>query len=151
MSDATSSDATGSDVTLSDAASFALDRPGAQPVLVAPLARWILGVFFRRIELVGAEHIPQGRPLMVVANHVNGLIDPAVLMAALPFRPRFLAKSTLWKHPMVRPFLDLAAAIPVFRRQDAGVDTSRNADMFAACHEVLRATTSRRSCRSKPG
>ena len=106
---------------------------------MVPLARWVLGVFFRRIELVGADRIPKGRPLMVVANHVNGLVDAAVLLAALPLRPRFLAKSTLWSHPVVRPFLDLAAAIPVFRRQDEGVDTSMNADMFAACHEVLRA------------
>lgn len=124
---------------MSDATSSALSRPNAAPILIVPLARFVLGVFFRRIEVVGAERIPQGRPLMVVANHVNGLVDAAVLLAALPLRPRFLAKSTLWSNPIVRPFLDLAAAIPVFRRQDPGVDTSANVDMFAACHEVLRA------------
>lgn len=117
----------------------ALGRPAARPVAVGALARFILEIFFRQIELVGASSVPMDRPLMIVANHPNGLIDPAVLMAALPVRPRFLAKSTLWSNPVVRPFLDLGAAIPVFRRQDVGQDTSRNNEVFAACHDVLRA------------
>lgn len=122
-----------------DPALSALSRPDAEPVAVTPLSRWILGVFFRRMEVLGAERIPLNKPLMVVANHVNGLVDPAVLLAALPVRPRFLSKSTLWANPVVSFFLNLAAAIPVFRRQDEGADLSKNADMFAACHEVLRA------------
>ncbi len=106
---------------------------------MVPLARWVLGIFFRRVEVEGAERVPPGKPLMVVANHVNALIDPAVLLGFLPVRPRFLAKSTLWSHWLIRHFLGMAAAIPVYRRQDPGVDPSKNADTFAACHEVLRA------------
>lgn len=124
---------------MSDPSSQALANPQARPVIVVPLARWVLRIFFRRIEVAGAEHVPLDRPLMVVANHVNGLIDPAVLLGFLPVRPRFLAKSTLWSHWLVRHFLAVAAAIPVYRRQDPGVDPSKNAETFAACHEVLKA------------
>lgn len=103
------------------------------------LLRLVLKVFFREVEVVGAERIPLDRPLVLVANHVNGLIDPILLMAPLPVRPRLLAKSTLWKNPFVRPFLGFAGAIPVYRRQDEGEDTSRNLETFARCHEVLAA------------
>ncbi len=99
--------------------------------------RFLLKVFFREVEVVGAERIPRDRPLVLVANHVNGLIDPLLLEGPLPVVPRFLAKSTLWKIPPVRPFLELAQAIPVYRRQDEGSDLSKNAETFARAHEIL--------------
>jgi len=106
--------------------------------LLAVFARLLLSIFFRRVEVAGAERIPRGRPMVFVGNHVNSLFDPALLLGFLPISPRFLAKSTLWKHPIIRPFIELASAIPVFRRQDEGVDPSKNADTFTRCHEVLR-------------
>ncbi len=101
------------------------------------LARILTGLFFRRIESVGAEHVPRTGPLLVVANHHNSLVDPALVLARLPRAPRFLAKSTLWKLPGLRVLLDAAGSIPVYRRQDAGEDTARNEETFARCHEVL--------------
>ncbi len=112
--------------------------PRARPRMVAPLARLLLRLFFRDIEVVGAENIPKQGGLMYAANHVNALVDPALLMATMPRSPRFLGKSTLWRMAILRPFLRLAAAIPVYRKQDPGVDPARNAEMFAQCHEVLR-------------
>lgn len=101
------------------------------------VARLILKVFFREVEVVGAESLPRDRPLVLVANHVNGLIDPLMLMGTLPVMPRFLGKSTLWKIPVLRPFLKLAGAIPVYRRQDEGADPSRNLETFARSHDLL--------------
>ncbi|MCP4658011.1 MAG: hypothetical protein GY856_21590 [bacterium] len=111
----------------------------ARPVVVVPLARWLLKIFFREIEVLGAERIPRQASVVFVANHANALIDPGLLLGFLPVRPRLLAKSTLWSNPAIRPFLRWAAAIPVYRRQDAGVDPAKNAETFAACHEVLAA------------
>lgn len=107
--------------------------------LIHRLARFLLGVFFRRVEVVGAERLPVGAPAVVVANHVNGLVDPVVLLGTVPRPLRFLAKSTLWNIAPLRPLLALAAAIPVYRRQDPGVDTASNEATFARCHELLAA------------
>jgi 1-acyl-sn-glycerol-3-phosphate acyltransferase len=96
-------------------------------------------VFFRDIEQVGAERVPSSGALLVVANHHNSLVDPALVLAELPRAPSFLAKSTLWKLPGLRVLLDAAGSIPVYRRQDAGEDTSRNEESFARCHEMLAA------------
>jgi len=57
-------------------------------------------------------------------------------LARLPRAPRFLAKHTLWSNPVVRPFLTLTGAIPVFRRQD-GAETASNDETFARCRLVL--------------
>ncbi len=105
--------------------------------VVAGLAKLIVGIFFREIEVVGREQIPLGAPLVVVANHINALVDPLLLIACLGVRPRFLGKSTLWRQPLLVPLLTLAGVIPVYRRQDTA--TAANDETFARCHEVLAA------------
>lgn len=113
--------------------------PSPAAALVRAIARIALKGFFREVEVVGAERIPLDRPLVFVANHVNGLIDPLLLFGPLPVTPRFLAKSTLFKVPVVGSVFKMAGAIPVYRQQDPGSDTSRNAETFARCHETLAA------------
>jgi len=104
---------------------------------VAGLCRLMLRVFFREITLVGAERIPRGVPLVVVANHVNSLVDPMLLIGFLGVCPRVLAKSTLWRHPVVAPFLVLAGALPVYRPKEA--DPSLNLAVFSRCARVVAA------------
>lgn len=101
------------------------------------LARLVMTVFFRRVEVEREAPLPTGRPLIVVANHVNSLIDAVLLAGTLPRLPRLLGKSTLWKMKPLLPFLHMAKVIPVYRRHDPGVDPSQNAEMFAATHRVL--------------
>jgi hypothetical protein len=51
--------------------------------------------------------------------------------------PRFLGKSTLWDIQPLKPLLDLAGVIPVYRRHDPGVDPSKNVEAFAASWQLL--------------
>jgi 1-acyl-sn-glycerol-3-phosphate acyltransferase len=104
--------------------------------VLALLTRLTLRVFFREIEVVGLARVPRGVPLLVVANHVNSLVDALLILAFLGLRPRILAKSTLWRHPVMAPLLVLAGGVPVYRRQD-GKDMTRNFDTFRRCRAVL--------------
>lgn len=115
-----------------------------RPDRVAAFSRWLLAAFFRSVDVAGAQKIPHDRPLLLVANHVNGLIDPALILGPLPVYPRFLGKNTLWKIPLLRPFLALAGVIPVVRQQDmAGGEAdsssrkSANEEAFAKAYELL--------------
>ena len=105
--------------------------------LVRGAARIAVVVFFREVSV---EELPRLRtargPRLVVAHHVNSLVDPLLIFAFIPGRPRFLAKSTLWRHPLIAPLVILSDALPVYRHQD-GVDVARNMDTFARAREIL--------------
>jgi glycerol-3-phosphate O-acyltransferase / dihydroxyacetone phosphate acyltransferase len=107
--------------------------------LVRSLVRLLLALFYRRIDVAGAERIPATGPLIVAANHHNSLVDAMLVLAVVPRRLRTLAKAPLFRHPLIGPFLRLVGALPVHRRQEAGNDPARNAELFAATTATLRA------------
>ena len=107
------------------------------PRLIRAFVRAMLAIFYRRVDVAGLEHVPARGPLIVAANHQNGLIDPMLLIATLPRSLRPLAKSGLFRHPIIAPFLRLARALPVHRRQDTGGDMVGNAQTFRAVSEAL--------------
>jgi glycerol-3-phosphate O-acyltransferase/dihydroxyacetone phosphate acyltransferase len=102
------------------------------------LARLLVRVFFRSIEIQDGENLPDSSPVVLVANHTNGLVDGLLLMATLGRYPRFLGKSTLFKIPPLWPFLKLAGVIPVYRTMDAEAG-DHNVSAFATSHALLRA------------
>jgi glycerol-3-phosphate O-acyltransferase/dihydroxyacetone phosphate acyltransferase len=106
--------------------------------LVRALAGLLVGLFYRRVEVVGGERIPLGTPLILAANHHNALVDPMLLLAVTPRRLLPVAKAPLFRHPLIAPFLSLVGAIPVHRRQDPGSDPAQNAEMFRLATAALR-------------
>ena len=78
----------------------------------SPIIRWLARVtcrVFYRVDCVGAP--PSSGPLLLLPNHPNSLLDPAVIWATSGRDVRFLAKSTL--------FDCTAAAAPGRRRRDS--------------------------------
>ena len=96
-----------------------------------------LRFFFRRIETVNADVVPRGAGVIFVLNHPNGLIDPALVFVALPRKISFLAKSTLFRTPVISFLLRTVEALPLYRRIDAGEDVSKNQKTFEMCRELL--------------
>lgn len=96
-----------------------------------------LHVFFRRIHVVGAERVPRRGALVLAGNHENGLLDPLLLFCVSGRLVRFLAKATLFRNPMVSPWLRMIKALPIYRRKDEGSDMSRNEATFQACEHLL--------------
>ena len=101
----------------------------------------MIHTFFRRVKVDGLERLPKTGPVILVANHANGLVDGILLMSMLPRWPRFLGKATLFKIAPLKPLLNAAGVIPVYRAKDAKPgETDRAAQndaTFAECRRLL--------------
>lgn len=105
--------------------------------ILRPIARLVLWVFFRQIDVRGHDRVPVGRPLILVANHPNVMLDALILGVYVP-GARFLGKGTLFRHPLQAWFLRRLGVIPVARAQDEGAEMSRNRDMMRHACQSLR-------------
>ncbi len=105
--------------------------------IITVLLGFILRVFFRRIEVAGLERVPRRGATMFVLNHPNGLVDPLFILCLAPRRVSFLAKSTLFKMPVIGFLVRALEAIPVYRKQDEGENTLRNRETFEHARALL--------------
>jgi 1-acyl-sn-glycerol-3-phosphate acyltransferase len=105
--------------------------------IIVAILRFAMRVYFRRVEVVGIEHVPRDTPVIFVLNHPNALVDPAFLLSLAPRRVSFLAKSPLFRMPVLGFLVRAMDSLPVYRQQDEGEDVSRNREMFAAARALL--------------
>lgn len=85
---------------------------GLAATMFYPLG-WLTG----RQRYQGREHLPATGGALLVSNHVSYL-DPlhtSLFVHSAGRVPRFLAKSSLWKVPVLGPILRGSGQIPVFR------------------------------------
>jgi glycerol-3-phosphate O-acyltransferase / dihydroxyacetone phosphate acyltransferase len=97
-----------------------------------------VSIFFRRIEVVNTENIPNKGGVIFVGNHPNALIDPMLLFVSLPRNIAFLAKSTLFKMPIIGFLIRTVGALPLYRQQDKEQDVSKNQETFTLARELLK-------------
>ena len=106
---------------------------------IRALVRVALDVYYTGIEVHGLENVPAEGPLLILANHHNGLIDPMLVVAANDRPIRFLAKAPLFEMPVLGSFIRAMDAVPVQRRQDPGYDKAKNEAVYEAVGEALAA------------
>jgi len=105
--------------------------------IITALLRFAMRIYFRRVEVAGAENVPQKSPVIFVLNHPNALVDPAFLLCLAPRPVSFLAKAPLFKLPVLGFLVRALDSLPVYRQQDEGQDVSRNRETFAAASQLL--------------
>ncbi len=92
------------------------DRPVY--TIVEKILRPLFTVVYR-IRITGREHVPDTGPCVLAANHVS-VMDGFFLGIAVTRQVRFMAKSELYRVPVVKQILHAAGAFPVERGADAG-------------------------------
>ena len=114
--------------------------------LLTGIARLAVRWYYRDADFDGASRIPRSGPVLLVVNHPNELMDAIFAGLVAPRQLTFTGKATLFEHPFANAFLRYMRVVPLRRSQDersvagsAEVDTSRNADSFAAIHTALAA------------
>ena len=91
---------------------------------------------YYRLTTGGAE-LPHEGPVLIVANHSNSLMDPALVVVAAHRTVRFMAKSPLFKHPIVGWLVRAVGSVPVYRRIDDPKLVSQNFDSLRDVHRAI--------------
>jgi 1-acyl-sn-glycerol-3-phosphate acyltransferase len=86
-----------------------------------------------RVTVKGLEHLGDGRGVVLMANHVS-LLDPCVLLQAIPVDFKVLVKKELFKVPFLGTAMLRAGLIPVDRanRERARASIAQAADSLRA-------------------
>lgn len=93
--------------------------------------RALVKFYYPRIEVTGADRIPQSGPVLLAANHPNSLIDPVLLGIAARRPVRLMAKAPLFDIPLVGKLLRALGMVPAYRGSDDRSQVSRNLDSLA--------------------
>lgn len=91
---------------------------------------------FYRITTVGGR-VPREGPVLVVANHPNSLLDPALVVDAAGRPMRFLARAGLFGARALGWLIRGSGSIPIWRASDTPDQMGRNRSSFESVWEAL--------------
>lgn len=96
-----------------------------------------LHFYFRRIVFQHRRSIPDGEPVILIANHAASFLD-AMLLAVLMNRPvHFFARSDIFRKPLANRMLRKFRMIPIYNVEHGKSDLVRNEETFAEGEAVL--------------
>lgn len=106
--------------------------------LLKRIVRMSLHLYFRRIDVIGAESVPEKGPVIFVANHPSALIDPLLVAITVKRKIHFLAASEFFGKGMkARILKNKLNMIPVHRPWLSKTEKVSNTEMFDECYKSL--------------
>lgn len=102
------------------------------PLVYASATKW-----HRRMVSRNVEGFPEG-PVLLIANHQNGMEDPLMVCMHTPRQCHFLTRADIFKHPFADFLLRSMNMIPVYRPRDRRSDArDRNQVSFMKARQRL--------------
>ena len=104
---------------------------------LSPAVKLGLKLWHRRWETHGTENVPEG-PVLLIANHQNGMEDPVVCCLEMTRQCHFLTRADIFAKPRINTLLRRLNMIPVYRPRDRKANAKDlNAQSFATARERL--------------
>lgn len=103
---------------------------------------WVsLGLFcyYRKINTSGLEGIPSGKPVLLLSNHQNALMDVLLIATRCGRKPWFLTRSDVFRNSFLRSFFGFLQMLPVYRIRDGKANVPKNRAIFEKCGALLQA------------
>lgn len=92
---------------------------------------------FDEIKSFNHAAIPAEGPLLVAATHPNSFLDAIIIAASVKRPMHFLARSDVFKSPLVAALLKKMNLIPIYRQRDGRDKLIENHQSFKACYDIL--------------
>ncbi len=95
-------------------------------------------IFYKKVQITGMENVPNDCPIIFAPNHQNALMDALAIVCTIKKQPVFLARSDIFKNPVVAVVLRFLRMLPVFRMRDGFEQLRENDEVFDRVIAVLR-------------
>ncbi|MDG1572325.1 1-acyl-sn-glycerol-3-phosphate acyltransferase [Robiginitalea sp. M366] len=108
--------------------------------LLKPLIRTAFRCYYQRLHFEGMEQVPADKPVVLLPNHQNALLDPLIYAAfARARKPYFLTRSDVFRGGFLEAVFEALRMIPIYRMRDGRHTLKRNAEVFDRCAALLAA------------
>jgi 1-acyl-sn-glycerol-3-phosphate acyltransferase len=108
---------------------------------VYTLIKWYIRTgfyfYFKKIRLHRIADLPWGKPMLLLPNHQNALLDPLIIAVFAPRKPFFLTRADVFVNPLLNQFFSLLQMLPVYRIRDGRDTLARNSAIFERCSSLL--------------
>jgi 1-acyl-sn-glycerol-3-phosphate acyltransferase len=83
--------------------------------ILKPTVKAALGLYFRRVNRIGLEHIDNGRPTLILANHTASFMDAILVACFVKRRIHFFARGDVFEKPWMDRLLRSMGLLPIYR------------------------------------
>ncbi|WP_282134485.1 lysophospholipid acyltransferase family protein [Seonamhaeicola maritimus] len=99
-----------------------------------------LGMFFyfEKVVVHNIENIPKDKPVLLLGNHQNALLDPLLIATKGSRFSFFLTRAAVFKKKFISNLLGSLQMLPVYRIRDGWNNLANNNAIFETCSELLK-------------
>lgn len=96
-------------------------------------------LFFRKVKFEGIDNLPLDRPIILVANHQNAMLDPLMVCLASKNQLHWLTRADIFRKPSMNWLLQKINMLPVYRERDRVADlANKNQETFDECYARMK-------------
>lgn len=99
---------------------------------------WHNQFFYKHVAIIGKENLPKDEHLIFTPNHQNALMDAAAMFSAIDTQLVFMARSDIFKNPIIAKFLIFLKILPIYRIRDGFETLKKNTDVFQKTIDVIK-------------
>ena len=93
--------------------------------------------YFRRIKIYDAKNVPKNKPVLLLSNHQNALLDALLIATKCGRLSYFLTRASVFNKPVVARILKSLQMLPVYRIRDGWGNLANNNAIFENCSKLL--------------
>lgn len=94
--------------------------------------------YFKKIDTYGLERIPKGKPVLLLCNHQNALLDPLLIATRLSDFGYYLTRAGVFQKSFVAKLLESLNMLPVYRIRDGWSNLTNNTSVFERVTELFQ-------------
>jgi len=94
-------------------------------------------LYFVEIRSSGKKRVPAKGPVILAANHPSSILDSILLATQIPRPINYIARSGLFRYPILATLFRRLGAIPIYRANETEDSSARNVPVFEKVYQMF--------------